>query len=723
MGSLPNKGVLFTHCIVQCLEMAEKVIQSVEDELNCSICLDTYTDPKLLQCFHVFCRKCLVRLVDQDQQGQLTLSCPTCRQVTPVPANRVAGLQPAFLINHLLEIMEEHKKAATDPTASAERVERDSTSLAPSNKIEACCCEHVGKEVALYCEPCEKPICFKCAIKGGKHHSHDYEELDKAFEKYKVEISASLEPVEKQLTSTKKALAQLDTRCGEISDQQADIEADIHETFRQLQEILNARKTKLIHQLHHLTQSKLKRLAVERNLIETKQAQLNSCLAFMRESLKADSQGEVLRMKRDVVKQVKELSTFPADMLKPNTVADMVFSASNYVPSVCQDYGHVLAIGSPDPSKCLVTGSFEAAAVVGETSTAILHTVDFKRRLCSVPIQSSECELVSEITGTRIRGRIEKTGESRYQISYQPAVKGRHQLHITLGDQHVRESPFSVTAKSPVEELGTPIRMIRGVSRPWGVVINKRGEVVVTEQDVACVSVFSASGKKLLSFGTRGSDEGQFIHPSGVTTDGEGNIFIADWGNNRIQKFTATGQLLTAVGSQGSGPLQFSYPEGISFNLSNNKLYVTDNNHRVQVLNSDLTFSSTFGRHGSGRGQFYYPRGIACDSAGNVYVADFSNHCVQVFTAEGVLSRMFGRCGDEKDLWYPTAVALDASDMVYVSEFCNQCVSVFTSEGEFVTSFGSHGKQPGQFRSPCGVCVDDGGVVYVCDLYSCVQMF
>ena len=67
-------------------EMAEEVLKKLfEEQLNCSICLDTYTDPKLLQCFHVYCRQCLVPLVDRDQQGRLGLFCPTRRQVTPIP--------------------------------------------------------------------------------------------------------------------------------------------------------------------------------------------------------------------------------------------------------------------------------------------------------------------------------------------------------------------------------------------------------------------------------------------------------------------------------------------------------------------------------------------------------------------------------------------------------------------------------------------------------------
>ena len=84
------------------------------------------------------------------------------------------------------------------------------------------------------------------------------------------------------------------------------------------------------------------------------------------------------------------------------------------------------------------------------------------------------------------------------------------------------------------------------------------GGVVVTEMKGHCVSVFSPSGQKIRSFGTRGSGQGQFTEPRGVEVDGEGNILVLDRGNHRLQKFTAEGQFLAAVGSKGSGPLQSS---------------------------------------------------------------------------------------------------------------------------------------------------------------------
>ena len=99
--------------------MAKEALESLEEQLNCSICLDIYTDPKLLQCFHVYCRQCLMPLEVRNRQVQLGLTCPTCRQVTPIPYRGVAGLQSAFHINHLLEIRESLLKQLENPVEGA----------------------------------------------------------------------------------------------------------------------------------------------------------------------------------------------------------------------------------------------------------------------------------------------------------------------------------------------------------------------------------------------------------------------------------------------------------------------------------------------------------------------------------------------------------------------------------------------------------------------------
>ena len=698
--------------------MAGEAIRQLEEQLNCSICLDIYDDPKLLQCFHTNCRKCLVKLVVRDQQGDLSLTCPICRQTTPVPANGVTGLQSAFQTNEFLRIRDNLIKKR-DMAVSLEESKVDVMTLTPSvEKMVPNCFEHVNKKRELYCETCEELICVKCALKGGKHHSHDYDEIKNAYEKYKREVRSSLEPMEGKLNTVEKALIQLDTRCGEVSDQREVIEDSIHDAIRKLHQLLDVRKTELISDLHQITQAKLKGLADQRDELETIQAQLSSCLDFVKKSFETESQIDVLTMKRKIVKQVEELITpFQQDILKPNTEADVEFFSSPDVTTSCHNYWKVYAPGDPDPSQCQATGKGLETAVVGEKSTAILQTIDFSSEPCSHPIKSLECELVSEITGSRVIGNIERRVQNQYEIGYQPTVKGKHQFHVKVEGQHIRGSPFSVAVKLPVEKLDNSILTIDRVKRPWGVAVNQKGEVVVTERIGHCVSVFNQCGKKLRSFGTPGSGHGQFNEPSGVTVDSVGNILVADAFNHRIQKFTTTGKFLTVVSTKGSGPLKFNLPYDVTFNATNNKVYVVDNlDHCVQILNSDLTFSSTFGKEGSGKGQFKYPRSVAFDSTGKVYVTDSDNHRIQVFTAGGKFLKMFGSRGQSRgELYRPAGITVDTNDTVYVSEFDNGRVSVFTCEGQFVTSFGGTEKGSGEFNCPVGLAVDNCGVVYVCD--------
>lgn len=526
--------------------MAEKTLKKVADQLNCSICLDTYTDPKLLRCHHVYCQNCLAKLV--VNRGLPSVRCPKCRQVTVLSPVGVADLPPAFRINNILEIMEEHKKEAA---------ERDSL-------CRFSCLEHDGREVELYCKTCVEFICCKCALKGSKHHSHSYEDLMRACEE------------EKQLAANK--------RHGEVS--------------------------------------------------------------------------------------------------------------------------------VPDPSKCfIITG--KDVEVAGETSVFVLQICSVNGQPCKQPFHSSECELVSEIKGTVIKGTIKQAGPSSYRISYQPAIKGRHQLHVKVDGQHIRGSPFSTVVVSPSNKLGgSPLLTINELSLPRGVVVNQKGEVFISSSRANCISVFSPSGEKLRSFGTNGSAPGQFACPSGLAIDHEGNIYVADCYNNRIQKLTAEGQCLATVGK----PLEFRGPDAIAFNVTNKKLYITEN-RRVQVLNFDLTFSSTFGTQGSDEGQFIFPRGIACDSDGNVYVTDYANHNVQVFTAEGRFLKIFREGdGSHQFNFSPVDIAIDSNNLVYISDYYHHDVTVYTPESVPIMSFGQcRDNFDDRLSGPRGICFDKGGVVYVCD--------
>ena len=548
---------------------------------------------------------------------------------------------------------------------------------------------------------------------------HKYDLVGDSFQRHKAEITASLEPVEKQLGTVSESLEQFGLRSQELDNLEVALEANIGQEIRKLQEMLEVRKGELVGQMKQLIQTKRKNLAAQKDEVETVHTQLASCLSFVRESLRTGSQGEVMKMKKGVVKQIKEMTdNFKPDMLPPCELANVKFIASPELTQACQQFGDVY-VQKVSPEKCHATGKgLLEIAEPGERATVVLHVVDQKGEASYKPVEIPACELVSEITNEKTNCSVKKTEASgQYEISYQATSRGRHQLHIKMEGEHIKGSPFPVTVKLPVQKLGTPIKTIGGVKAPWGVAVNQRGEIIVTVSDEHCVSIFSPTGEKLRSFGSNGSEHGQFDRPRGVAVDYDGNILVVELYNHRIQKFTPDGKFIMSVGKKGSNPLEFNKPIGIAIHPLNKKVYIVENcNHHVQILNPDLTFSSSFGNLGSGNGHFQHPWDVAFDSTGNVYVAEFSNNRIQVFTAEGRFLRKFGKKGrGNGELNNPTSVSIDSENVVYVLEYGNDCISVFTCEGKFLTSFGTKGSGPEQFNAPRGIAVDRNGVVYVSD--------
>ena len=636
-------------------------LKKLEDQLTCAICLEAFKHPKLLQCFHVYCKECLERLVVQDQQGQVSVRCPTCRHATLLPPpTTVADLQSAFHIHHLFDIRDAFEKVKEPEKVQCAKCKKDAQTatsycrdcgeficamcaevhkqwdmfaghevvaldqfeekvkqLDSLKKVTLYCSLHQGKELELYCETCEELICLLCTIK--KHKDHQYDLVSDTFEQHKAEISSSLEPVEMQLETINKAIGQIERQSKAVEANIEDVEDKIKNEIKKLHNILELRKAELLSKVNEEGQKKLKKLATQKDEMETVQTQLVSCLTFVKESLKRGSQGEVMKMKKGVSRQIKKITeSIKPDQLPPCEKPNMRFSSSPEIAQKCRQFGKI-CISNVSSEKSYATGKGLEVAVRGKKATAIVHICDKEGRSCPEPVESLTCELTSDTARDKFKGLVKKTKDGQFQISYRPSSRGRHQLHIKVESKHIKESPFDVTVKLPVQELGTPVRSFTGVKLPWGVAVNQQGQVVVVEHERNCVSIFNSKGKNIRSFGSGGSGPGQFQKPRGVDVDDNMEyLLVADTENNRIQKFSFDGTFVAAVGTYGDGQLQFSSPVGIKINPQTKRVYVVEfNNHRVQILQPDLTFFSSFGNHGSGPGQLNGPYDVAFDSTNN----------------------------------------------------------------------------------------------------------
>jgi hypothetical protein len=241
----------------------------------------------------------------------------------------------------------------------------------------------------------------------------------------------------------------------------------------------------------------------------------------------------------------------------------------------------------------------------------------------------------------------------------------------------------------------------------------------------AVIQKFTNDGTFLAKWGTTGSADGAFSAAIGIDVDRNGNVFVADGAevffenvpnNNRVQKFTNDGTFLTKWGSAGSGDGEFNHPTGVAVDGDGN-VYVGDcENHRVQKFTNDGTFLSKWGSAGSGDGEFNCPIGIHVDGNGNVFVADADNHRVQKFTTTGTFLTKWGSLGSgDGQFNIPADVAVDARGNVYVADLQNNRIQKFTNTGIFLTKWGSLGSGDGQFNGETSVVVDRNDNVFVPD--------
>ena len=735
---------------------AQDTRKKLDVQLRCSICSETFKQPKVLPCFHIFCKSpCLEKLVAKDRHS---LTCPTCEHVVPLSEKGVDELQSDFHIDHLVEIQAITNKAAESTNTQCDSCEnrratrycrdcrdflcnkcqdahgivrftknhqiitleqlRAHANLIQTKTTNRNCPKHPENTLKIYCETCSTLICMDCTI--GIHQGHNYDLVADAFPKHKEELVSSLKPVKQKLHTVQQALEVFDTRAKDINDQKSTVKARIEQEINRMHQLIDRRKEQLMGELNMLTQQKLENLAAQKGQVKITQAKLNGCLEYAEGGLQTDIESVALVRKAPVLKRIEEISAeFDPDAIHPSVEADLKFTTTDIQACL-----KVLEVREVEPlalDKSYTAGDGLKSASTGEQTTVVFHAmttqneeyqgnIDLKAELQHVKSNHTvQCEVVKQQNG-------------QYGINYRPVKRGKHNLLLAVnGNPH---SLFPIVVTPSAKSLKKPIRVIRGLDHPRNVTINSKQQLLVTDGNGTCVSILTPDGEKIKTFGTKRSEKGQLHNAFGVAVDKDDNIYVLDCDNHRIQKFSTEGKFLATVG-YGYIKQQFHSPVGITYNRKDNYLYIADQcNHQIQVLNTDLTLVRSFGTNGSRDGQFNFPFNIAFDDKNKLYVTDKFNDRVQVLTTEGKFLRAFSQKANGEKLSRPWAIAIDSSNTVYVSEngqhnseeeYEQHCVSVFTSQGHYITTFGGEGSEEGLFKKIFGLFIDDNDTIIVSD--------
>jgi DNA-binding beta-propeller fold protein YncE len=234
---------------------------------------------------------------------------------------------------------------------------------------------------------------------------------------------------------------------------------------------------------------------------------------------------------------------------------------------------------------------------------------------------------------------------------------------------------------------------------------------------------FHPGGSLLNSWGSTGSDTGQFLFGGGRGNDAgaggglataNGLLYVADSGNNRIQRFTVEGTQASVILPPGT----LSHPKGLA--VKGTRLYIADDQrHRILVTDTGGKSIRSVGGPGTGPGELNFPYGVAVDPAGRLFVADNLNHRIVRYSTASTGYAYKARWGSygrgPGQLAFVRGIATDRSGNVYVANTGNDRIDVFDLNGRLLRSFGTSGRAEGQFNTPTGVAADSNGIRAVTD--------
>ena len=590
----------------------------------------------------------------------------------------------------------------------------NTSKLLPLNEDKNMKCNVHNEPINVYCETCQQLICRDCTI-SQRHQNHKYKLVTECYPDHHQEIEAGLTKVKRKVADVNTAVTNLFTQERDVTKQGEDVKKQIHTHSQLIINLVQQSQRQLVQQVDNVVQQKIELLTKQREEAETVLKQLKGCEEFVEQSLKLGSQQQILREKQNMVQVMTKVNQDVNPVVfQPIEEANITFTSNQTLVDKYEGIGQLKS--QPFGKSILVKN----ACCVGKKSTITLNLQTQDGYPFSVPLSLISCELSSADDSQLISCDINETQSGNYDISFTPCTRGKHQLAIRLGGVNMPGSPFTLHIIPSPEMRGKPVNNISGFNGPHGVVITKNEETVVAEKDSHCITILNKEGKKVKSFGTNGTKEGQFTNPRGVAISHDGHILVTD--EHRLQKLTFEGDCVKSVGSSktGNGRLQFNGPIGITVHPTTGQIFIADTlNNRIQVLNKDLTYSRSFGKKGSSSEQFKYPCDVTFDNEGYLYVTDNNNHCIKKFTSRGQYISTFSSEGSNPgQIIHPTYIIIDNNNLLYVSEYDNHRISIFDTNGCFIHCFGKSGSGEGEFDRPHGITVDSLGNLYVSDTFN-----
>ena len=166
--------------------------------------------------------------------------------------------------------------------------------------------------------------------------------------------------------------------------------------------------------------------------------------------------------------------------------------------------------------------------------------------------------------------------------------------------------------------------------RPYSVVTDSRGRIIVTDPDAFGIHIFDFAQQKYKFISRHEKGNNSLLAPQCVAVDAKDNIYVTDSQSGKIFVFDANGKYEHMIGALKYGEGIFKRPTGIAIDSAAERIYITDTlRNKIYVMDMKGSVVQTIGKPGAGEGEFNFPTELRLDG-NNLIVVDAMNFRVQV---------------------------------------------------------------------------------------------
>ena len=637
------------------------LVKNLKKQLTCSICLDTYTEPKTISCLHTFCCQCLERHARVSQR-QGKFRCPECQAEIDLPrGNRFDLLPSSFLHKSLLGVLEAEDRRAI-----------------PRQQQETCS-QHTEERVRYYCSTCEASVCPICVTED--HRGHAFDVLEKAVQEEKKNILSTVQTIKEKANLFRAELRKLEKTSEDVERIIAIAKQEVSEATKHVITKTRQQEKKLLESLEMTRRKRLERVNSAKQERESLVKQIEQAVEFA-ENLVQRSAANIIQNKNKLRQKLEELRG--VEVPKHRQATFVKFTPASQ---------HNFKLGSIRVSK---EPPIAAKSTLEGLDQTFQVDVEAKFTLC---LQTSggemndyadvkdQVELLIKPAKDVTNVTVDEEYDGNDSLKFTPNVPGAYSIEVKINGDKLPTCPMTVQVKERelfvISELKLKLFPGDKFERLYGIAVNTEGQIVVTDNFGHCVYVFDNNGNYLRKSRGEGSNTGQFQYPNGISFFNDNEVLIADSGNCRIQRLNIqTGTVVKSFGKRGREKGEFGRPLDVTVD-DKERIVVTEwDNNRIQVMSKEGESIFTFGDKGPEK--LLWP--TCCIPYQNRFlVSDTGNHCIKAFDQSGTFLYKFGKEGNQDGQFNrPRGLLVDSSNNLLVCDFGNNRVQRFALDGRFI---------------------------------------